>query len=1405
MSLQIYIAQTGERLRADPVSFASPEALRSWISRYAGIPAQRQILMSARGKQAKLQTLLTEVSFDILSLGSWLNIIKDEIFVYDRQYLASSPDSSLPVPQTPALPTFTPQKPPDTITDQNNLQSWRNLFMARKSWATRIVDKCKAMDKLLLQHYDQIDVIQRSVRVALENLRIHGGNLENKYENAGAWANELLGEEMSTLKDWEMSYENLDNIKVRQDILLIVGGKYFDSTKGGKTNRFEEYIDLKECVDRQDLENAASLGAVASQKLRERIDNLNHIVENVSTETRTLLEMSSADAVVSVKEKDEDRVKVMEEIETFAKKISSDYEHVLKLVPSPKSVSQASKLALIHTRELLPSLLEVGTELDEALKEASMLKASSSVLAQKHMQSISRIQSMLAQVHQQIAELEVSEDGKDSFDLLNFSERLPVAYGCLLIEAIRRREWSDKITTDSSTIAEELAILRDEEDRRRRKWYKSMDNLLNSRIEEGNVLGIEVNLQGEEHPWPNASRNDLDAYIENLKNHGKMEAALEYLAPLVKELDSPSRHQMRRARAFKNGSIYGAGLRGSLLVRGDDDILRSLRDDKSRLEDKLKGSESRVRKLEDLLHRQGNRRNSGANPFGISFGPEMERVSSPIGNTPSSPHPDTLSRRSSISSRRWSSNQNGDDKALAQRIVALEAELHSEKDRTHKLQHDMLLEQQSKKDLHEKNEESESTKKDLMANLEAQQREFEAERRILTEESKALKAKLEEEQDEIDRLMGSRDQQEAAVHQHILTLQSELQEARRTSTEDMERAAQQIESLKNEFQVERDKSAKLESEVLGFEKALQNAGAQLKEHDGSREKSREVLNAVYAHLAPSEQPPEEFDSLVGGIVGLAEKITSRVSDLQETLKLANESKATLEERILNLETESSTLHQNLDAEERNSHSLRETLTAERARYASLKAELDSERNELNTLRSKFTAGETGSEALKERVAEEERKFAELSEKLAFASSHTRNLEQELQEWKEKVKHIESEEQELKSRLDLRNSRAQELTERVYNQSERMRSMLEHLGYIITHQDNTMVVQRVPRSGSANASTILNDPNAIQQSSSHSGFLSPKQEPNQIDPSLLSWMYVTKSSVEDVKYTAFLDHLNRFDIKVFNDAIIKRVRDVEHAARKWQKEARAYREKSHRFQNEAHDKIAFRSFKEGDLALFLPTRNQATRPWAAFNVGAPHYFLREQDGHKLQSRDWLLARISKVEERVVDLSKSFIGPNNDRRSLGENSDGASLESKDENPFELSDGLRWYLLDAAEEKPGAPTTPGLGKSTVASAHVDAKGSIRLKKPLIGSNNVASKTLTKSLDSRRSSTNSKKGPVTSGGNNSIASKDSSQSLQQQKRTNGEQVQGHQREPSSGLSNVVIAEGSGHYEVRRDELFGP
>ncbi|KAH7099705.1 hypothetical protein BKA62DRAFT_283781 [Auriculariales sp. MPI-PUGE-AT-0066] len=132
--------------------------------------------------------------------------------------------------------------------------------------------------------------------------------------------------------------------------------------------------------------------------------------------------------------------------------------------------------------------------------------------------------------------------------------------------------------------------------------------------------------------------------------------------------------------------------------------------------------------------------------------------------------------------------------------------------------------------------------------------------------------------------------------------------------------------------------------------------------------------------------------------------------------------------------------------------------------------------------------------------------------------------------------------------------------------------------------------------------------------------------------------------------AALRVLTDFDLEAFAEAIQK----TGSTIRKWQKQCKEYRER-------ARGKITFRNFAKGDLALFLPTRNSVAKPWAAFNVSFPHYFLKPS-GHiaeQIKSREWIVARITSITERIVN-------------------------SKDPstNPYGLGDGIKFYMLEVED---------------------------------------------------------------------------------------------------------------------------
>ncbi|KAF9572511.1 oligomeric, coiled-coil, peripheral membrane protein [Mortierella alpina] len=158
-------------------------------------------------------------------------------------------------------------------------------------------------------------------------------------------------------------------------------------------------------------------------------------------------------------------------------------------------------------------------------------------------------------------------------------------------------------------------------------------------------------------------------------------------------------------------------------------------------------------------------------------------------------------------------------------------------------------------------------------------------------------------------------------------------------------------------------------------------------------------------------------------------------------------------------------------------------------------------------------------------------------------------------------------------------------------------------------------------------------------------------------------------------------LQSFDFSDLNVAeatalIKKKLFDTEHLLKRWQRECKHLKEKYHRASVEAHEKIAFRNFKVDDLTLFLPTRNSISKPWAAFNINFPHYFLNMTPtmSNQLRNREWIVARITSITEAIVDKRIAEAEDENVASS------STSTVISPSNPFGLADGVKYYLLDA-----------------------------------------------------------------------------------------------------------------------------
>ncbi|WEJ94606.1 oligomeric, coiled-coil, peripheral membrane protein [Yamadazyma tenuis] len=143
-------------------------------------------------------------------------------------------------------------------------------------------------------------------------------------------------------------------------------------------------------------------------------------------------------------------------------------------------------------------------------------------------------------------------------------------------------------------------------------------------------------------------------------------------------------------------------------------------------------------------------------------------------------------------------------------------------------------------------------------------------------------------------------------------------------------------------------------------------------------------------------------------------------------------------------------------------------------------------------------------------------------------------------------------------------------------------------------------------------------------------------------------------------------------KFFLSAIAKRFRDVEGFAKKLTKENKLKLQELNKLAKSSSSKISMNNFAVGDLALFLPTRIESLnevkltyQPWAAFNIGAPHFFLNNlnKSNDNLNNKEWLVAKIINIKEFKVDET--------------------NINDEQGNPYKLSLGINWYLIEAREE--------------------------------------------------------------------------------------------------------------------------
>ena len=1298
------------------------------------------LLMTANGKKAKLESitkdLVCQASHESVMM---LSSLQDSLFLFDMGLLTSPDGVSAKIPQLKEPEPYLPPEFPPTIAEGSSPKAWERLFRRRSNWARELANKTPDTSQSVLKLNNEIGRVQRACTIGVRGVEKHMEKRKSMYEDALDWARDLEQEQSYALFHCEQHLDKLSKITAIPEVIRCLGAKLDPELVNASDS--SPQVTLQDIVTPAEVNEAVKVGGVFSNRFGNRI---NAMVEDFEEMIQTAEDIGGRfyQEMIESNPSVEPQVRqASEEITAILENIQRDYRRI-ETMPN---VYNASEMAAAQTTDLLPSLVRAVSGVHQLLRQITQRKNQVVLTAVNYLQKVSRFETRAAVVRKQGSELNVENEFSEVFILVDFVMQLPLVYGIILIECCRRNEWSQKRAILSSSSTEESLTLSPKEQERRENWAEIVGDFVNPDVLNETAMRTDIH----DSDWPKVTRDDLDQYGINIRSLSGLEKEVREFEYELNSLSKDTVQRSRKAKGFKNGSLRDAAAVGGS-TQFDQTVyhepLGLSHVETRRLEEKLKNSESRNARLEIMLQRQ-EMEHQAKLIDGVTFGnatapvaqqQKINRFIDPI--TPLSMPQDSGFVSFPQSSPQALAKLVRVEDGSAGKIRGIKNQNLIEELATTRAKLEATIE--SEKTLQNQVEEANRVKHDLLENLEAREREYVEERRTLEVEKNGLKAKLEEAEEEIVRRTGAPD-----TDCKTKGLEFEMDKTRQDAAAEVQKAQGQIDFLQSDYTKHREKVTELEQRLRQTSEDKQDIEIKLSAAEGdvlnlhqSQERHSKALRATLKHLTGDADIPVEYDTLMEAVKSNAEISTAKLTAITGALDRAETDRDHFKAAVDDLEERLAL--QSKEALEAHEKSIEEATTAK----------LQSS-NLINVLQA-------------------------------------RNIQ---------LVELTANQSELSERLDIRAYRAVEITSRLHAYVSGLLRVLDQVGFAVSVEKGTMIVQKAPKA--VGDSTLLTEASTIENARVPGQSTTKSILDSSADQAMLAWAKQPESDVEVRQFDKFVQTVDTFDINIVGEAIVKRLKEAEHTARKWHREARNYRERMYRAQSDAHDKIAYRAFKPGDLALFLPTRGQIARSWAAFNVGAPHYFLREQDSHHLETRDWLLARISKVDERVVDLSKTITGlkPIPDARSIGEMSEGG-VSIDDDNPFDLSDGLRWYLLDAAEEKPGAPNILGPSKTTVASAKVDAKGSIRVKNSPDGEG--ATKTLTRSLDSRRSSTNSKKSVPAVSDTTTAAT-----TLTSEHGSVSSTLTASPRDLSKQASNQQVGNPEGRLaeEVRKDLLWGP
>lgn len=425
----------------------SLDDLKTWVARNSSISPQHIIALTPQGRSVKFASLHAEVCDDHLIHVRKIttnSFSQKEIYLYDIRVTHPTSPGSASSLISEALPLRRQSIPnaPNSIENIQAITSWQELCNDRRNWAARIMEDCGQLNTYAQARYDEIDVMIRCLDAAVTNVEISVRQIEPKYNELKKWVTPALAEYEQLVSSWEHYLDLARSIPISPGLVRFM--------TRGQVNKADST--LQDLIELETVSKAVKLAPTAQRRFTQKATEL----DNAATQMYQALGTLSAefDQLMnrSLLSHNNDTPQLMEDIEVVARQIDSDYHTALSYGNSQRDLAQASKTASIHTERLMPTLKKRAKEMDEMVQYATRSRNSIAADSVSFMRSITEITSLHSSVRNQINILNQSEDDMTTFDYLRLIQQLPYMYASFMVEAIRRREWIDKVKADSSLL-----------------------------------------------------------------------------------------------------------------------------------------------------------------------------------------------------------------------------------------------------------------------------------------------------------------------------------------------------------------------------------------------------------------------------------------------------------------------------------------------------------------------------------------------------------------------------------------------------------------------------------------------------------------------------------------------------------------------------------------------------------------------------------------------------------------------------------------------------------------------------------------------------------------------------------------------------------------------------------------